>query len=104
MINHTFSGYSPSTNMVFVKGEAEIDSYPVKVGYTLWAKDIDQPVIYIKSIDSAGMITKRIIDCNEREQSSGTQFVTKNDFAEFENRIFSFLQSFTSVKGGDVSE
>ena len=110
MINHQVMGFpTPTTNMVFVKGEVEFDNYPVKPGYTLWAKDLDAPVLYIKTVDLAGMTNKRIIDCKERKPNDcPSQYVTKADFENFTNQIFSLLQpkeiekpKATKAKGGE---
>lgn len=93
MINHQRGGFPPpTTNMVFVKGEAEFDNYQITPGYTLWAKDLDAPVIYIKTIDIAGMTKKTILDCKERQSNNNqSNYVTKDDFEALKQEIRTLL-------------
>lgn len=105
MINHQMLSMNPTTNMVYVKGDAGINNYPVKVGYTLYAMDTDEQKFYIKVVDAAGITSIRkfkfeeIIEAAEQPK----EYVTKDDFEEFENKILALLQPPAKVikKGGE---
>ncbi len=106
MINHQRMNLNPSTNIVYVKGETGLNNYPVAIGYTLFAMDTDEQKFYIKAVDAAGITSTRKFNFEEiiEEKKAEPQFVTKDDFADFENKILALLQPPVkpTKKGGEA--
>ena len=97
---------NPSTNIVYIKGDAGINSYPVAIGYTMFAMDTDEPKFYIKAVDAAGITSIRKFRFEEivEEKKADPEYVTKNDFEDFENKILALLQppQKATKKGGEA--
>jgi hypothetical protein len=90
---------TPSSNMIWVQGEAGAKSYLVGPNQTIQLWDSEAQTIYLKSADASGMPTMKILDYTIREQSQQSQnmptlmqdssrdYVTREDLAEFEERL-----------------
>ena len=81
----------PTNNngVIWVQGEAGAKSYLVAPNTTVQLWDSENPVIYLKSADASGMPTMRIIDYTFRDapKQTTTEYITREEFEEFENRI-----------------
>lgn len=80
--------------MVWIDGEEEAKRYSVAPNLTIPLWDKNNPIIYLKSTDSAGMASMKIIDYSVREQQNkneekepNIEYVSKEDFKSFEERI-----------------
>lgn len=90
---------APSSNMIWVQGEAGAKSYLVSPNTTIQLWDSEAQTIYLKSADASGMPTMKILDYTIREQSqsgqnmptlmqeSSPEYVTKDDLMAFEERM-----------------
>lgn len=96
-----------NTSIIWVLGEAEARSYPVAPGNTVTLWDRDNPTIYIKSADSAGIPSLRIIDWVERNpqnaknstQRADEVYVTREEFEALRSKI----EALTSIKKEDIT-
>lgn len=79
----------PTSDMIWIMGEAGAKAYPVAPGNTVTLWDRDAQVIYIKSADSTGLPSMRVLEWTERSgQNSpekhvcqcGKEFVKISDF------------------------
>jgi hypothetical protein len=87
----------PASNsgIIWVLGEAEAKSYPVAPGNTVILWDKDNPTIFIKSADAAGIPSLKILDWVERApmvareplQSPLTGYVTREEFEALRLKI-----------------
>ena len=76
------------TGMIWVQGEAGAKSYMVAPGNTVPLWDSENSTIYLKSCDSSGMPSMRIIDYTERAQKPASapstapapEYVTRQEF------------------------
>jgi hypothetical protein len=87
----------PQGNMIWVSGEAGAKAYLVAPNSTVQLWDSESQTIYLKSADSSGMPTMKILDYTIREaqaqntptiiQDNMPEYVTKHDFDEFAERV-----------------
>lgn len=75
-----------NTGIIWVQGEAGAKSYLVAPNTTVQLWDSESQVIYLKSADSSGMPTMKILDYTIRDNNNNTQAVaqqisTTSDFA-----------------------
>lgn len=88
---------SPQSNsIIWVQGEAGAKSYLVAPNNTVQLWDSENNVIYLKSADSSGMPSIKILDYTIRENGSQTaqnglkmqsEYVTKEEFEKFKAEI-----------------
>lgn len=85
-----------SNGIIWVQGEAGAKSYLVAPNTTVQLWDSENNVIYLKSADSSGLPSMRILDYTIRENtpqngSNGLKnesaFVTKEEFEKFKAEI-----------------
>lgn len=85
-----------SNGIIWVQGEAGAKSYLVAPNTTVQLWDSENNVIYLKSADSSGMPSMRILDYTIRENSSqmasnglknDSMYVTKDEFEKFKAEI-----------------
>ena len=85
-----------SNGIIWVQGEAGAKSYLVAPNTTVQLWDSENNVIYLKSADSSGMPSMRILDYTIRENTSQTgsnglkndsAYVTKEEFEKFKAEI-----------------
>ncbi len=96
-----------NNGIIWVLGEAEARSYAVAPGNTVTLWDRDNPTIYIKSADSAGIPSLRIIDWTERSpqnaknstQRADEVYVTREEFEALRAKI----EALTSIKKEDIT-
>lgn len=82
------------SNLIWVQGEAGAKSYMVAPNNTVQLWDSESQVIYLKSADSSGMPSMKIIDYtirNEPQIKEQTSYATKDD-------IFSLNQQLEMLK------
>lgn len=83
----------PQTPMVWVKGAAQAESYPVQPNNTVILWDQEQDTIYIKSTDVLGKPNIKILDYKIREntpvqaENKESIYATKEDLALFMQQI-----------------
>lgn len=87
--------YQPQTNqqsgLIWVQGEAGAKSFLVAPNTTVQLWDSDENVIYIKTADSSGMPSMKILDYTIREpntssrQKNDIEYVTKTEFQEMKS-------------------
>lgn len=81
----------PTNDMIWVLGQTEAESYPVAPNNSVVLWDKSTPTIYVKSVNTQGIPSMRILDFTERTQNAtqtpvehdckcGDKFVTKDDF------------------------
>ena len=85
---------NPTSNIQYVQGEAGAKGYPVTKGFTMLLMDSEEPKFYIKSADQSGMPTMKKFKFEEITDppKENIEYVTKNDFKEFEDKILKLLQ------------
>lgn len=77
-----------STGIIWVQGEAGAKSYLVAPNTTVQLWDSEENVIYLKTADSSGMPSMKILDYTIRESNSSprlknnTDYVTKTELHE----------------------
>lgn len=116
------SAPNPTSDMIWVLGEVEAQSYPVAPNNTVTLWDKNQKTIYIKSVNAQGVPSMQILDFTERVQNGsqmpekhacqcGDKFATKEEIKALQGKydeIMSKLQALEdkpkakSTKKGDV--
>lgn len=86
----------PTNDFLWVLNENEATSYPVAPNNTVTLWDKNLPTIYIKSVNSQGVPSMRVLDFVERTATSATQpvgtaFNLPNNFVT--------IDSFNALKG-----
>ena len=85
-----------SNGIIWVQGEAGAKSYLVAPNSTVQLWDSENNVIYLKSADSSGMPSMRILDYTIRENvpqnaqnglKNDSMYVTKDEFERFKAEI-----------------
>lgn len=80
-----------NSNLIWVQGEAGAKSYLVAPNTTVQLWDSEENVIYIKTADSSGMPSMKILDYTIREpntssrQKNDIEYVTKTEFQEMKS-------------------
>lgn len=110
---------TPANDMIWVLGEVEATSYPVAPNNTVILWDKNQQTIYIKSANSQGIPSMRILDYSDRtaepkneppqhECQCGKNFVHIDDFnalkADFEalvNKVETIQSKSKTTKEGE---
>lgn len=99
-----FNNQQPN-GVIWVLGEQAARSYPVGPNQNIALFDKDNPVFYIKSVDSAGVPTFKVFDYTERQNdiskedpNQETLFITKAEFEDFKNEIRSEINKNSSYK------
>lgn len=97
---------NPTSNMIWVQGEAGAKSYLLAPNNTLPLWDSEAQTIYIKSVDASGMPTMKILDYTIRENTNtphtaplndvGDKYATKEELEAFKGEI---LAKFSEVSG-----
>ena len=96
-------------SIIWVQGEAGAKSYLVAPNNTVQLWDSENQVIYLKSADASGMPSMKILDYQIRETASPNtpavtpqaaapsldNYVTKDELAEFEDRIKNQIEKLT---------
>lgn len=92
----------PTNDMIWVLNESEATSYPVALNNSVVLWDKSNPTIYIKSMNSQGIPSMRILDFTERnaepskmhenapkthECTCGEKFATKEQINALEGKI-----------------
>ena len=82
---------TPMSDMIWVLGQTEAESYLVAPNNSVVLWDKSNPTIYVKSVNAQGVPSMRILDFVERAQNApqtptehvckcGDNYVTKDDF------------------------
>lgn len=123
--NNQFQGYQPSyyypqyqpqaqnpapstsNSIIWVQGEAGAKSYLVAPNSTVQLWDSEAQVIYLKSADSAGMPSMKIIDYTIRDMQPSQpiiteEFATKDDLAELKKQIDALSKKITKTTAKEV--
>lgn len=88
--------HNVNNGIIWVQGEAGAKSYLVAPNSTVQLWDSENNVIYLKSADSSGMPSIRILDYTIRENTPQTaknalrndsEYVTKEEFEKFKEEI-----------------
>ena len=87
-----------NNGITWVQGEQAANAYPVAAGQSLLLLDSESSTFYIKSVDQSGMPGPlRVFDFVERaadtQSKQETNYITKEEFEEFKNSIYSQLKS-----------
>ena len=99
---------TPSSNMIWVQGEAGAKSYLVAPNSTVTLWDSESHTIYLKSADAMGMPTMKVLDYEirdpQRAQSISAQsdFATKDEVVYLRNEIEALRAKFDDLKGVDA--
>jgi hypothetical protein len=96
-----------NTGIIWVLGEAEAKSYPVAPGNTVILWDKDNPTIFVKSADAAGIPSLRVLDWKERSpqttsesmQNASSDYVRREEFEALRAKI----EALTSIKKEDIA-
>jgi hypothetical protein len=98
---------TPMSDMIWVLGQTEAESYLVAPNNSVVLWDKSNPTIYVKSVNAQGVPSMRILDFVERTQNApqtptehvckcGDNFVTKEEFKALQGKydeIMSKLQA-----------
>ncbi len=86
-----------SNEIIWVQGEAAAKSYIVAPGNTVILWDSENPVLYIKTADSSGIPSMRVLDYTERTgavktplnsvQNPESNYVTRDEWAALSARV-----------------
>ena len=94
----------PIEPLIWVLNESEAVSYPVAANNTVVLWDKNMPTIYVKSADSQGVPSIRILDFTERQTSvPQNDYVKQNDFKMLEekfNELTAKFEAMTEAKNG----
>lgn len=85
-------------SMIWIPGQSAVSSYPVANGCSVPLWDMENSVIYIKSVDMSGVPSVRTLDYTERPTQSKTplqqvqpqptaDYVTRDDFNALVARV-----------------
>ena len=92
--------------LIWVQGEVAAKSYLVAPGNTVALFDNEAQTIYIKSADSAGMPTMKILDYKVRNEASPagqieahSEFATKEDISLIKDEINALRAKFGEMEG-----
>lgn len=110
MINHyqqkpNSNVFNPTSNMVYVQGEAGAKGYPVANGYTMLLMDSEEQQFFIKQTDQMGMPTMKKYKFEEvvEPEPEKKEYITKADFEEFKKEIKDLLSPpAKKSKGGET--
>lgn len=77
------------TGLIWVQGEAAAKSYLVAPGSTVQLWDSEEKVIYLKSADTSGMPSMKILDYTIRgeEQKPAVAYATKEDLEALAEKV-----------------
>ena len=82
---------TPQQNgIIWVQGEAGAKSYMVAPGQTVQLWDSEEKIIYLKSADTSGMPSMKILDYTirgEEAQKPTEEYATKADLAALSDKI-----------------
>lgn len=93
------------SNLIWVSGEAGAKAYLVAPNTTVQLWDSEAPTIYLKSADTSGMPSIKILDYTIREQAQAqkppvadgkSDYVTHAELVAFEDKI---TQKLADIKG-----
>ena len=95
-----------NNGIIWVLGESEAKSYPVAPGNTVILWDKDNPTIFIKSADAAGIPSLRILDWKERShqvpfenaQNASADYVRREEFEALRAKIEALTAGEKEVK------
>lgn len=87
----------PTSDMIWVLGQTEAESYPVAPNNSVVLWDKNNPTIYIKSVNAQGIPSMRTLDFTERTQNGsqtptehackcGDKFVTKDELKALQGK------------------
>lgn len=110
MINHyqqkpNSNVFNPTSNMVYVQGEAGAKGYPVANGYTMLLMDSEEQRFFIKQTDQMGLPTMKKYKFEEvvEPEPEKVEYITKADFEEFKKEIKDLLSPpAKKSKGGET--
>lgn len=99
----------PTNDFLWVLNENEATSYPVAPNNTVTLWDKNLPTIYIKSVNSNGVPSMRVLDFTERSvmpprtaqdgvQNSADRFVTLDTFNALEAKLAALEDRFEELK------
>ena len=103
----------PTNDMIWVLNENEATSYPVAPNNSVVLWDKNNPTIYVKSVNTQGMPSMRILDFTERNDSAqnmpvnapktrectcGDKFATKEQINALEGKINDILAMYEELK------
>lgn len=100
--------HNVNNGIIWVQGEAGAKSYLVAPNTTVQLWDSENNVIYLKSADSSGMPSMRILDYTIRENASqmpqnglknDSVYVTKEEFEKFKTEILEKKKSKLTEEG-----
>lgn len=95
-----------NSSLIWVQGEAGAKSYMVAPNNTLPLWDSESQVIYLKSADSSGMPSMKILDYTIRDANNApktplndkeVEYVTKDELTAFKEEI---TKKFNEIKEG----
>ena len=101
---------TPSNDMIWVLSEGEAQSYPVAPNNTVILWDKNDPVVYIKSVNSQNIPSFRVLDYNDRtadnapktpekhECKCGSKFVSKEDFKALQSEFEALREELEELK------
>ena len=96
--------FNPTSNMVYVQGEAGAKGYPVANGYTMLLMDSEEQIFFIKQVDSMGMPKMKKYKFEEviEPEPEKIEYITKKDFEDFKKEIKDILNPPKKTKAGET--
>lgn len=93
-----------SSALIWVQGIEGAKSYLVAPNTTVQLWDSESQIIYLKSADSSGMPSIKILDYTIRENSntnkpsfSGENYATKDEFEQFKKSVLEMIKGETEA-------
>lgn len=102
----------PINDMIWVLNENEATSYPVAPNNSVVLWDKSNPTIYVKSVNTNGMPSMRILDFTERNEDAsnshenapkthvctcGDKFVTKEEFDALKGKFYDLQVRYDNI-------
>lgn len=104
----------PSSNLIWVQGEAGMKAYLVAPNTTVTLWDSEKAVIYLKSADASGMPSVKILDYTIRAETASTAptsgvqqnntYITKADYEALNGEIKSLRADIDELKKREVKD
>lgn len=99
---------NPISDMIWVLNENEATSYPVAPNNSVVLWDKNNPTIYVKSVNSQGMPSMRVLDFAERIDNSkkeptehickcGDRYATKEQFEALRNEFEALTAKYNDI-------
>ena len=108
---HSFAPQQQTNGIIWVQGEAGAKSYLVAPNTTVQLWDSENNVIYLKSADSSGMPSIKVLDYTIRENGSQmaqngltaqSVYATKDELEKLKSEIMGLIEKKGTISDGEL--